>query len=312
MEQSQERAVAEQALPAEANPTEPAPRPTAAAPEPEVVQVDVHLIESNPFQPRTDFEADGMKSLAESIGDHGLLQPLVVRRKDGAYQLIAGERRLRAAQQAGWNEVPVKVVDADDRKASELAIVENLQRRDLNPLEKAASFQRYLQTHGCTQEELAGRLKIDRSTIANLIRLLELPDPVKDAIRSKTLTAGHARALLPLGEEHEQNEFCKRIQKEGWTVRQTEQFVQEAIDKADAEPLAVAGRVGKSRPSRPKDDQLAALEQEFRLALGTKVKLTHNARGRGKLVIQFANHDEFERLRAHLLHTDPPAAKEAG
>ena len=129
--------------------------------------------------------------------------------------MVAGERRLRAAVQAGWTDVPVTVVEADDRQMAELAIVENLQRKDLSPLEKAASFERYLGQYGCTQEELAGRLKIDRSTIANLIRLLELPAAVQDAIRRKQISPGHARALLPLGDEGEQIDFCRRIQRRG-------------------------------------------------------------------------------------------------
>ena len=280
--------------------------------EPTVVEVDVHLIEANPFQPRKEFDQKDLDSLAESLVDHGLLQPLVVRRVDESYQLIAGERRFRAAQQAGWREVPVRVIEADDRKMTELAIVENLQRKDLNPLEKAASFQKYLQSHGCPQEELAKRLKIDRSTIANLVRLLELPETVQQALRQGKVTQGHARALLPLGDEREQNDFCSRIQKEGWSVRETERQVRETIDQADAEPLAVIGADGKSRPAKKGNAQIAALEQEFRSALGTKVKLTHNAKGRGKLVIQFTSHDEFERLRRHLTGKDKPAQSDAG
>ncbi len=164
------------------------------------------------------------------------------------YQLVAGERRLRAAIQAGWVDVPVNVVEADDRQMAELAIVENLQRKDLNPLEKAASFQKYLDQYGCTQEELAGRLKLDRSTIANLIRLLELPEPVQEAIRRGKITQGHARALLPLGDEREQIEFCRRIQREGLNVRQTEALVQETIDAADREPLAAVETPAKPTP----------------------------------------------------------------
>ena len=146
----------------------------------------------------------------------GCLQPVVVRRVDDRYQLIAGERRLRAAKQAGWTDVPVNIIEADDRQTAELAIVENLQRKDLNPLEKAASFQRYLEQYGCTQEELAGRLKLDRSTIANLIRLLELPEPVQDAVRQGKITPGHARALLPLGEEREQVAVLRAHPKGGF------------------------------------------------------------------------------------------------
>ena len=281
--------------------------------EPGLLQVDVHLIDPNPFQPRKDFDDESLDKLAESLSDHGLLQPLVVRRVDETYQLIAGERRFRAAKKAGWREVPVKVIEADDRTMTELAIVENLQRKDLNALEKAASFQRYLEMHGCTQEELAKRLKIDRSTIANLIRLLELPEPVQQAIRQGKVSPGHARALLPLGDEREQNTFCERIQKEGMSVRETERQVAEMIARADAEPLTVVGADGKSRSAKRGNAQIAALEQEFRSALGTKVKLTHSANGRGKLVIQFGSHEEFERLRQHILGAAmAPALDKAG
>lgn len=296
----------------------PAPTPTSDAPPaadsepsspessvesamPGLIKVDVHQIESNPYQPRRDFNPGELESLSESLRAHGLLQPLVVRRLDGRYQLIAGERRLQAAIQAGWTEVPVQVIEADDREMAELAIVENLQRKDLNPLEKASSFQRYLQQYGGTQEELAARLQLDRSTIANLIRLLELPEPVQEAIRQGKITQGHARALLPLGDEREQIEFCGRIELEGLSVRRTESLVQESIEEADAEGLGVVREDGTTvRPRRLRSDHLAALEEEFRMALGTRVKITHSARGRGKLVIHFASHEEFERLRGHL------------
>ena len=267
-------------------------------------RVNVRQIDSNPAQPRQDFDPKDMQSLADSITTHGLLQPVVVRRVHERYQLVAGERRLRAAIQAGWVDVPVSVVEADDRQMAELAIVENLQRKDLNALEKAASFQKYLDQYGCTQEELAGRLKLDRSTIANLIRLLELPEPVQEAIRRGRITQGHARALLPLGDEREQIEFCRRIEREGMNVRQTETLVQEMIDSADREPLSsVETPPKKSRSPRAKTEHLAALEQQFRTALGLKVKITHNARGRGKLVVQFRNHEEFEQLKKHVCGT---------
>ncbi len=201
--------------------------------------VGVHDIERNPFQPRREFDEQEIASLADSLSEHGLLQLLLVRKVGERYQLIAGERRLRAAIKAGWTEVPVQVREADDRQMAELAIVENLQRKDLNPLEKAASFDRYLEEYQCTQEELAGRLSIDRSTIANLIRLLELPKSVQDAIRAGTVSQGHARALLPLGDEREQVAFCDRIKKEGLSVRAVEQLVQEQIHSAEqGEPSA--------------------------------------------------------------------------
>jgi ParB family transcriptional regulator, chromosome partitioning protein len=264
-------------------------------------KVSVRLIDSNPAQPRQDFDQAELKMLAESLSSHGLLQPLVVRKAGERYQLVAGERRLRAAILAGWADVPVHVVEADDRQMAELAIVENLQRKDLNALEKAASFQKYIQEYNCTQEELAARLKLDRSTIANLIRLLELPAGVQEAIRRGKITQGHARALLPLGDEREQVEFCNRIQRENLNVRQTEAMVQEIIDRADREPLAaVAAPEKNARKSRAKNDNLAALEQEFRRAFGLKVQIAHNARGRGKLVVFFRNNEEFEDLKKQI------------
>ena len=267
-----------------------------------MIQLQIDQIDSNPHQPRQEFDARELQSLSESISAHGLLQPVVVRKQAGRYQLIAGERRLRAAQQAGWTEVPANVIEADDRQTAELAIIENLQRKDLNPLEKAASFQRYLEEYGCTQDELARRLGMDRSTIANLIRLLELPEAVQDALRRNDITQGHARALLPLGDEREQIDFCARIKQEGLNVRQTEALVQQMIDAADRDPLTIIDRDGRSeKAAPPQNEQLAALEQQFRAALGIKkVQLSHNARGRGKLVIHFRDHEEFERILTHI------------
>ncbi len=281
-------------------PPEDAP---AAEPQPTTgtTWVSVELIESNPAQPRQAFDPDEIRALAESIATHGVLQPVVIRPFEDRYQLVAGERRLRAAREAGKAEVPVHIVEVDDRQMAEVAIVENLQRKDLNPLEKAASFQRYLEQYGGTQEELARRLSIDRSTVANLIRLLELPPAVQDALRKGQITQGHARALLPLGDEREQVEFCERVQREQLNVRQTESLVQETIATADHEPLGVIDRDGTTSRSRPsRSEHIRALEQELKTALGMKVTLTHNAKGRGKLVIHFANHDEFERLRRHI------------
>lgn len=272
--------------------------------EPGLTHLHVYDIENNPFQPRREFDAAAIDELADSLEQHGMIQPLVVRRHGERYQLISGERRLRAAIKAGWQKVPVQVREADDRQMSEVAIVENLQRKDLNPLEKAKSFRQYLERYGCTQDELAGRLNIDRSTIANLIRLLELPEQIHQAIYSGIITQGHARALLPLGDEREQLAFCERIQAEGLSVRATEDLVQQTIHHADDESLSVVGgatsnaKAGKSQ--RRTRDQAAALEQEFRLALGTKVDIKQKAGGRGQIVVHFTSHEEFERLREYL------------
>jgi ParB family chromosome partitioning protein len=296
---------------AAAGATQPGAAPAAGDPSAGAQSVDVRQIQTNPFQPRQDFDEQELASLADSLREHGLLQPLLVRRAAAGFQLIAGERRLRAAVQAGWTQVPVLIRDADDRQMSELAIVENLQRKDLNALEKAASFEQYLDRYSCTQEELASRLNIDRSTIANLIRLLELPAVVQDAVRSGQITQGHARALLPLGDEREQISFCLRIQAEGLSVRATEQTVQDVIHAADTGPLSVVEGAPKSAAgkARSRNQNLTALEQEFRAALGTKVGIRQSAKGRGKIVIQFSSREEFERLRSHLTGQGDVAAR---
>ncbi len=274
----------------------------------EILMLSVDEIEENPFQPRREFRESEIASLAESIREHDMLQPVLVREIEGRWQLISGERRLRAAISAGWKTIPARVRQASDRLVAELAIVENLQRKDLNAIEKALSFQRYLTEHNSTQEELGKRLKIDRSTIANLVRLLELPDPVQTAIRTGAITAGHAKALLPLGDEQEQISFCARIKEEGLSVRATERLVTECT--ADDDPsVRMEGPKGKRKDKA--NSQIVAIERELRRVLGTKVEVTSNARGRGKIAIQFKNTAEFERIFSYLTD-DSNAWKAAG
>src|SRR6476660_554066 len=263
-----------------------------------LMQLPLAEIEENPFQPRREFSQAEIISLSESLKEHDLLQPILVRRVNGRYQLISGERRLRAARHAGWTTIPARPREADDRLVAELAIVENLQRKDLNPVEKALSFKRYLDEHHCTQEDLAHRLKIDRSTIANLMRLLELPGCILDGLRQGTITAGHARALLPLGDEHQQVALAERIQSEGLSVREIERLVAEQVNEDEPEEADVLPGPGSKK--RTSSEQVASLEQEFRHALGCKVEIKANARGKGKLTIHFQNHEEFEHLRAQL------------
>lgn len=270
--------------------TDPEMNHAGAAETSDIVHLNVFEIEDNPFQPRREFSESEIASLSESLKEHDILQPILVRIVNNRYQLISGERRLRAAVQADWKTIPARIRVANDRLVSELAIVENLQRKDLNPIEKALSFRRYIDEHACTQEELAGRLKIDRSTLANLIRLLELPREVQKALSESKLSAGHARALLPLGEEHQQIQFCDRIQAERLSVRDTERIVAERIESEDA-PEIHNGRV-----RRPRSHQMETMEQALKLALGTKVKIKAGKRGKGSIVIDFANGQEFERL----------------
>ncbi|MBB76261.1 MAG: chromosome partitioning protein ParB [Planctomycetaceae bacterium] len=264
------------------------------------LRLNVNEIEDNPFQPRRDFSESELGSLAESLQEHDMLQPVLVRRLGQRYQLISGERRLRAAIKAGWKTIPARLREADDRLVAELAIVENLQRKDLNPIEKALSFKRYLNEHEATQEELANRLKIDRSTIANLMRLLDLPDEVQQAVRDGRISAGHARALLPLGDQPIQIEFSQRVTNDGLSVRATERAVQEYIQEEDEEKLDGLSTTNP-KGTRRRNPQLTALEQELRRVLGTRIEI-HTARsGRGRIVVHFANHAEFERIQGMLL-----------
>ena len=278
------------------------------------------LIDPNPWQPRSIVNDTDLVELANSLREHGLVQPIVVRAHGDRYQLIAGQRRLFAARRLGWGMVPVRILEVDDRQMSEIAIVENLQRRDLDPLEKAASFKHYLAAWGGTQDELAKRLSIDRSTVANLIRLLELPEPVQKRLRSGAISMGHARALLPLGDDEEQARLADRIASEGLSVRAIEAEVAEILrtdDLADEDGLAdeedmqpavggtakAASTVAKRKPGRPatkRSSQTVAVENDLRRALGVKVVVHANSKGTGRIVIPFTDLEEFQRLFEHL------------
>jgi ParB family transcriptional regulator, chromosome partitioning protein len=286
-------------------------------------EIAAALIDPNPWQPRSVLGDADLAELADSLREHGLVQPIVVRAKGDRYQLIAGQRRLAAANRLGWEKVLVRVLDVDDRQMSEIAIVENLQRRDLDALEKAASFKQYLATWNCTQEELAKRLSIDRSTVANLIRLLELPAAVQQQLRSGAISMGHARALLPLGDEEEQTRLARRIVAEGLSVRAIEGEVQEILradevgddlpsaplaDDRDGEAPEIGGATAtvtatKRKPGRPatrRASQIVAVENQLRRALGTKVVVHANGKGAGRIVIPFGSLDEFQRLLDHI------------
>ena len=286
-----------------------------------VNEVDPALVDPNPWQPRSVVDDGALAELTASLGEHGLLQPIVVRARGDRYQLIAGQRRLAAARRLGWAKLPVRVLDVDDRQMSEIAIVENLQRRDLDALEKAVSFKTYLAAWGCTQDELAKRLSIDRSSVTNLIRLLELPEGVQQRLRAGEISMGHARALLPLGDEHEQVKLAQRIVTEGLSVRAIEGEVQEILRADEDDPAladddsvstAVADGEGdddfvspaapaatKRKPGRPatkRTAQVQAVEAQLRRALGTKVVVHANGKGAGRIVIPFGDLDEFQRL----------------
>ena len=266
----------------------------------------VSEIDDNPYQPRRHFDEEELAALSQSLKQHDLLQPIVVRPKGTRYELISGERRLRAAIMAGWKTIAAQVREASDRETAELAIIENLQRKDLNALEKAASFKRYLDEHRCSHSELAKRLSVDRSTVANLIRLLELPDAVKQSLANNLITAGHARALLPLVTAAEQIKLCEKIVRKALSVRAVEQIVQDSLfDAADATGKSTGGgRKVKRGDGGSNPFQIARLEQELKQALGTKVDIREQVGGKGKIVIQFNNHDEFQRLLTQLANRE--------
>jgi len=274
------------------------------------LQLEVAKIDANPYQPRRDFDEAEIAALGESLKAHKQLQPVLVRKIGDRYQLISGERRLRAAVQAGLPTIWADIREADDRTIAELAIVENLQRKDLNAIEKALSFRSYIQSHGGTPEELARRLKLDRSTISNLLRLLELPEPIQDAVQRKLISAGHARALLSLGEERQQLDYCRRIQAEGWSVREIERRVAECLRAEDAAELGGPANVpnvsssGHAKPTSA-SAHIASLEHRLRLALGTKVDIRLSVRQSGKIILHFANAKEFERLNELLVANSP-------
>jgi ParB family chromosome partitioning protein len=262
----------------------------------ELLHLPVDQIDPNPLQPRRAFDPAEIAALADSLRQHGMLQPIIVRQVNDRYQLIAGERRLRASIEAQLHEIPARVFDLDDQRVAELAMVENLQREDLNAIEKALAFRDYLAQYGGTQEELAGRLGLDRSTVSNLIRLLDLPEEVRQSVLDKKLSQGHARALLGLPDQVSIVAAAKRVVAESLSVRQTEALV------ATGEPTPARTRVRKdpaepeSIPSGGKAPHLVELEQHLRGRFGTPVTIRVKARERGQIVIDFNSQDEYDRV----------------
>src|SRR5437870_3367988 len=257
------------------------------------LQIAIAEIKPNPEQPRRAFDPASLRELADSIRIHGILQPLLVREGLAGYELIAGERRLRAAQIAGLTEVPVIVHPGSGGRLEErleLALVENLQRTDLNAIEEARAIQRLLRDFGLTQEALGERIGKNRVTIAQSVRLLGLPEPAIKAIEGGATTAGHGIALLGLPTAAQQLARLERVIREHWSVRQTEEWVRSAL---------TAAGVRRPRRAAAVDPQTRALEDEFREALGTKVVLTRLKHG-GRLTIEFYSDDELEALRSRL------------
>jgi ParB family chromosome partitioning protein len=260
-----------------------------------VQEVSTEFIETNPYQPRKHIDDDRLKELSESIKSDGVLQPVVVRRRGPKYELVMGERRLRAARLAGIARIPVVIRDVSDADALRLAIVENIQRENLNPIEEAQAYRRLISEFSISQGDVAGMVGKDRSSVANTLRLLNLPEEIQGMIQDGTLSAGHARALLALTTQKEQTVLARRIAAENMSVRQVEYIV--GLVKA---PKHAGGRRRREKPAYVID-----LEKAFASHLGTRVAIDEKRGGKGRITIEFYSHDDFERL-ASLLNVPLP------
>jgi len=256
--------------------------------------VAIDRIRHNPYQPRKQFDEDELQQLTDSVKTHGILQPLVVRDAGDHFQLIAGERRLRAAQAAGLAAVPVHVVAFNDQQVYEAALVENIQRSDLNPIEKAHGFKDYLERFGMTQDQLGTKLGIDRSSVTNLLGLLNLPADVQEAVRLGQVSLGHAKVLKGLGDPARQSSLAKEVVLRNLSVHALDQL----IKQQKAEAAEAPGR----EPSPPveKTAHVVGLEKDLRQRLAVKVEIRVRAKEKGQIVIGFESNDDFERVIAVL------------
>lgn len=256
-----------------------------------VGKLAVSNIHINPHQPRKTFDEDELRTLSDSIKAHGVLQPLVVRAADEGYQLIAGERRLRAAQAAGLDEVPVHVVEFDDQQVFEAALVENIQRSDLNPIEKARGFKEYLEKYGVTQEQLGIKLGLDRTTISNLLGLLNLPDEVQNAIRLGQISMGHAKVLKGVPEAERQVQLCRDTIMKNYSVHALELLIKQQRAEATGETAASPRREPVEKTAHVK-----GIEDNLRQRLAVRIEIKVKAKDRGQIVIGFESNDDFERI----------------
>lgn len=247
------------------------------------LEVDSDLLRPNRFQPRTHIDDERIEELARSIRSNGIIQPIVVRKVDGGYEIVAGERRWRASQRAGLLKVPVVVRDIPEDRLLAAALIENIQREDLNPIEAATAYRRLAEEFQLTQDQIAEAVGKDRSSVANYVRLLKLPPEIREHVGSGALSMGHARAILGLADEASQLRVSRHVIAKGLSVRETE-----ALVKKDAQPAAV-------KEEAPKDVHTRAAEDRLRFALGTRVRITRRGNG-GRIEVDFANENELQRL----------------
>jgi len=254
-----------------------------------IIYCDVNKIRPGKFQPREDFDPASLAELAGSIKSQGILQPLLVRpRANGTYELIAGERRLRAAKEAGIEEAPVLVRDVDDKAALELSLVENIQREDLGPLEEAEAYRKLLTDFGYTQEALSERVGKDRATVANLLRLLRLPDDIKEDLRDGKISSGHARALLASESTDSMRKLRDEIVEKGISVRETE-------ERARGKSAKSSKKSASRKKKQEEDVHVKQMEEALVRALGTKARIVLKGKG-GELQIRFYSMDELDRI----------------
>jgi ParB family chromosome partitioning protein len=252
-------------------------------------ELAIGLISDNRFQPRQNYDEAKLDELVGSIKEKGFLQPIVVRKADEGYEVIAGERRLKAARKLGLASVPVVIREASDKEALELALVENLQREDLNPVEKAMSYQRFIEEFSYTQEGVAKAIGKDRVTVANLLRILKLPDEIRKAIVDGVIAEGHARALVSIEDPNAQMVLFRETVQKGFSVREVEERAKKASSVG-------RGKAGRSKKAAAKDPELASLEEELRQILGTKVVIENKRGNKGRMVIEYYSLDDFDRI----------------
>jgi ParB family transcriptional regulator, chromosome partitioning protein len=254
-----------------------------------IASIDIAKIQPNPFQPRTDFDQESLSELTHSIQAKGVIQPITVRRIDTGYQIISGERRLRATQAARLRQIPAYIIAVEtDEEMLELALIENIQREYLNPMEIANAYQRLIDECHMTQDEIAKRVGKDRSTVTNFIRLLKLPAKIQDGLRKDKISMGHARALIALPNERIQLRLYEKIIDGGLSVRKVED-----IARAAQQPKK---KSGPHKENNSVSASIQSLEERLRQALGTKVKVKTKGSGRGEIIVEYYSLDDFDRL----------------
>lgn len=247
-------------------------------------QIDVASIRVNPHQPRLAFNAKRLSELKQSIEEHGVIQPVTVHKNDSGYELVSGERRLRAVSDLGYERIPAYIIEVDSEdKLLELALIENIQREDLNPMEIAQAYQKLQKEHGLTQEEVAQKVGKDRATVANFIRLLKLPEKVQGALGKDEISMGHARALMGLSTPEAQIQLCRKIIKQQLNVRQVEEAVRKAAEGAQVTKI------------KAKDTFLVELEDKIRSIVSSRVRIRQSGKG-GRIEIEYFSHEDLERI----------------